>query len=525
MSGIVLNEDCNHFVYTRDRAGIAVGPKELDDFILQYRGTQLTDFCLNVNGSIGWYPCKSRDNALVCLRRAIDAGKLPAADSVPPDPNRYVRLLEDIYVRQGLPMHKIWCDRLRECGIHPWISLRVNDVHCNDDEENFLHSSFFREHHALRRGAHHELGACDYFDNALDFCCPEVRQHLMDLVVEVLDDFDPYGLELDWMRECTSLRIGREAEGTALLNEFMRQVGQEIRKAEQKHGHPIKLAVRVPSDPLLCLRLGLDVFDWIDAGLIDLLTVTSRWATVDNDMPVDLWKRLVKGKNVTLAAGLEILLDPMFTEPHKVFLFNSPDTARGSAAAYLSMGAERIYLFNYMDSLDERPEMAMLRGDAYRRLLSELGSLETIGDKPRRHVVTYNDVKAPGVPHRNPLPLECARRGSGNPAFVGKPEYKTLRIPTGPMPEKAEAVLVLGLPDPDLTAADFSVYLNAEPLVMRAKIALPQPCRPELTYYAFPIKLRPDFPSVSLAEIACAAPDKKFTVEWAEIGINEGYLD
>ena len=45
----------------------------------------------------------------------------------------YVEVLKSIYFDQGLDMYQIWIARLREIGINPWISLRTNDVHNNDD--------------------------------------------------------------------------------------------------------------------------------------------------------------------------------------------------------------------------------------------------------------------------------------------------------------------------------------------------------------------------------------------------------
>lgn len=514
--GVYFNEDCNHFIYTRARDGIAVGEKELRDFILQYKGSGITDFFINVSGSTGWYPCKSRDNALGNYHRAVADGRI--GSTIDPRNAKYVELLCDIYERQGLPMHKIWVDTLREIGINPWISIRTNDVHNNDDESNYLHSSFFREHKNLRRGAHH--GACEYFDNALDFYCPEVREHLFELVCEVLGDFDMYGLEMDWMREIYSLRIGKELEGTQIMTEFMRRVKAEVKKAEGKWGHPIQLGVRMPADPLLALRLGFDIIEWINEGLIDLVVPTGRWATTDNDMPIDFWKRIIGDKPVKLVAGLEILVDSMFTEPDKKVMYQSVESARGSAAEYLAMGVDGVYLFNFMDDPTHKITITdFFDDDKYIKTIREMSSLERLGDLPRRHIVTYCDIRVPGIPHKNPLPLECGLRGSGNPYFVGKPEYKTLRIPTGIIPKGARAALVIGV---DKTrkaeGSDFIVFLNAEKLNFSGKVELPKPAYPDLEFFRFGIENADRLPIADIVEIAAAK--EPFTVKWAEIDVN-----
>lgn len=516
MGGILFNEDCNHFIYTRYRNHIKVGLKELHEFIDQYQDTGVTDFFLNVNGSIAWFPCESRDDALRNYERVKKAGgnldgELPLSNG------GYVEVLKNIYFDQGLDMYQIWIARLREIGINPWISLRTNDVHNNDDENHFLHSSFFRENKEKRRGLHHTLGACDYYDNALDFCYPEVREHLFALAAEVLQKFDMHGLELDWMREIYSLRIGREEQGAKYITELMERIRREADKAERKWGHPIQIAVRLPADPLLALRLGFDFFEWVDRGLVDLITVTPRWATSDNDMPIDFWKKLLAGKPVKLAAGQEVLIDSMFTEPKKAVLYNSVETARGTAAANLAMGADFVYLFNYMD--DPSGELALFCGEQYQSLLQELGSEEALIGKPRRHIVTYRDVKAPGIPHKNPLPLECAKRGSGNPAFVGKSEYKTLRIPVGKVAPGTKLYFVLGVDEGrGLSESDFDVFLDAEKLNYTGRTTLPAPCYPGLEYHAFEIANRPEMPTAHIVEIA--AMREPFTVKWAEIAID-----
>ena len=515
MGGIIFNEDCNHFIYTRYRSHIKVGIKELHEFVDQYKGTGITDFFLNVNASIAWFPCESRDDAFRNYERVKKAGGNLDGE-IPASNGGYVEVLRDIYIKQGLNMYEIWIARLREIGINPWISIRTNDVHNTDDENNFLHSSFFRENKKKRRGLHHSMGACDYYDNALDFCCPEVREHLFALAAEVLSKFDMHGLELDWMREIYSLRIGCEEQGAKLITELMERIRREADKAEKKWGHPIQIAVRLPASPLLCLRLGFDFFEWVDKGLVNLITVTPRWATSDNDMPIDLWKKMLAGKSVRLAAGQEVLIDPIFTEPKKVILYNSIETARGTAAANLAMGADTVYLFNYMD--DPSGELSQFYGEQYKTMLKELGSEEALMDKPRRHVVTYCDIKAPGVPHRNPLPLECARRASGNPVFVGKPEYKTLRIPVGKVSLNAKMRLILGVDEGrGLTGADFDVFLDGEKLNYIGRVTPPAPCYPGLEYHSFEITNKPGMPAAHIAEIA--AMREPFTVKWAEIEI------
>ncbi len=56
-----------------------------------------------------------------------------------------------------------------------------------------------------------------------------VREHQMSFVRELLERYDPDGLELDWMRFGYHLTPGREQEEGTILTEFVR----EVRDADQ----------------------------------------------------------------------------------------------------------------------------------------------------------------------------------------------------------------------------------------------------------------------------------------------------
>jgi len=119
-----------------------------------------------------------------------------------------------------------------------------------------------------------------------------------------------------------------------------------------------------------------------------------------------------------LAAGLEVLIRAYPDErPYRI---NSLETVRGAAASLLDRGADRVYLFNYMDGMEMD----------YPALLREVGSLETLRGKARRHVITYPDTWAPGEARAVALPAE-----------VKKGQWQAFRVPVGPRPESGRVVL------------------------------------------------------------------------------------
>ncbi len=157
----------------------------------------------------------------------------------------------------------------------------------------------------------------------------------------------------------------------------------------------MKLGVRVPSDPKTALGLGFDAPAWAREGLVDLVVVTPRWATLQFDMPLAKWRELL-GDRVTLAGGLEVLYKPCGEVlPRAV----TTQEATGAAVSVLSGGADAVYLFNYFQ--DGHPGWSVAD---YQRTLRAFSSLDELSRRPRRQAVTYRDVTVPGEAYQPPLP-------------------------------------------------------------------------------------------------------------------------
>jgi len=140
--------------------------------------------------------------------------------------------------------------------------------------------------------------------------------------------------------------------------------------------------------------MGLDALTWAREGLIDLLVVTPRWATLEFDMPIQRWRQMLRGSKVTLAGGLEVRYQPCPGGPASVV---TPELARGAAVSVLSQGADAVYLFNFFQSnLWSRP--------VYQNTLKSMVSLDSLLKLPRSVGVTYRDITAPGENYQAPLP-------------------------------------------------------------------------------------------------------------------------
>lgn len=319
--------------------------------------------------------------------------------------------------------------RCRHHDISPWISLRMNDVHENDNLEHPFHSPLWRRPELFRQG--HP----GYYARALDYAHAEVRDHYRALIVETLQRYDIDGLELDFMREPYLFSQGKEQEGSKILTQWLREMRQLVDEAATRREHPIMLGVRVPSDVETALGLGLDAPTWAKEGLVDLVVATPRWATMHFDIPLAAWRKVL-GDGVTLAGGLEILCRPY---PGGQVQFRDPEYAVGAAVSVLSGGGDAVYLFNHFQN-GTWPE------PGYQHLLNAFSSLEQLQRLPRRHAITYREVMVPGEAYRAPLPA------SGT--------MLSFSLPLGPTPavgSHAEAIIEVAAKDVDVEVPTVSV--------------------------------------------------------------------
>lgn len=508
MSGIIFNEDPNHYIFTRVRAGVKRVTKQmLVDFIDQYKDTNITDFLICLNASLTMYPSKRTQSALDKYREWEKAGKLIGKenDDVLNCTQLLCKMEED-----GIEMHSVWIEELRRIGIRPWISIRMNDIHDSTNKDAFLPSEFTQSHPEYHRASHR--GDTGYYDYALDYSHKEVREHYLTVISEALDTFDADGIELDFMREIYCAGIGREYETVKIMTEFFYDAVKLVRAAEKKYGHRILIGTRMPDTPEKALRLGFDVISWARSGNLDLLTITPRWTSADGDMPIDLWKTIISGTGTVLAAGLETLLDA-YNRRGRKYSYNTLETALGFSCAYDFLGADKIYLFNYMDCpvIRDAENESIFMPENYKFFLQTAGNAEKETDAVRRHVLSFNDVYAVGCATRRPLPISFAER-------EGIPDYTAVRIPTGNIPEGRRVYFIIGTErGKGNTGEDYSIYANTVFCPYSGMCERKAPMYPDLDYFSYEIKNDGKLPPVTVAEVGIKKGEGK--VHWIEIEV------
>ncbi len=272
------------------------------------------------------------------------------------DPNRRfeAQLCKNVLAlhEQGCDYPKRMIDAARRNHLKAWISLRMNNGHNPHLPDHPGHSTIWKSHPEWR------------LSHGLDYEQPEVREHYMKLVREVCTRYDLDGLELDYLRFWLYFREGRQHEGGKLMTDFVKQARAATQGASKRLGHPVKLAVRVPTTPWIAHMHGLDAVTWAKAGLVDLIVASPFWPSVDSDVPIETWKGLLIGTNVPVALSLESGI-----HPGTVNRTVTHEEMRGILASAWHRGADAVYFFNLFTG----PYQRWPRED-HDRLLRDAGS-------------------------------------------------------------------------------------------------------------------------------------------------------
>ena len=392
MAGIIINEYFENFMASRpmDKMTEAGLKEQIDNYARQQ--VEMIVFC--GNGMRAMFDSHVFEPLWKDMEELPDGRLMYRGSEVTNDPlpvKNNAMNCKRLYENNENPF-KTRIDYARSKGIKAGASMRMNDVHWALKPEFLMHSDFWREHPEFRRAAYQPT----WTGQALDYAVPEVRERALALIREYLERFDFDAIEVDWMRTPPHFKPGFEAQGLHILNDFMREVRQIADRAAEKSGHSVDVLVRVPTDPDTARRHGFDVVRWVKEKWVSHVTVTNYYATTDFDPPLELWRMLL-GDEISLAAGLDINCRQNFNIP--LGFRNTAEIIKGYAASFLYRGASKMYFFNHMDG----NKSCMYDFNQFQNVLVCAGSLETVEPEKRRHVVTFNDMNAPGTPFKGPL--------------------------------------------------------------------------------------------------------------------------
>ncbi len=452
VNGIMLNNDADGTLHNVGGNTDTVTEEDFIGAIMQYKDTQVTDFMLTVCNEIATYPSNVWTSYLDKYHQTEENGI--AVDYTEAAPCKGAH---HIWETLGIDYIGLWAETLNDIGINPWLSFRMNDAHERNVATHWLQSDYFHENPHLYRVKHHNF--VSYMDKTYDYTYPEVREHYLQLINEALSRYDVYGLELDFQRERFLWHIGGEHRGLDIFNQFMRELYDVVAIYEEKYGHDIKIAVRVPSDPQTCYEFGLDVITWAAEGTVDHVTVTGRFECTDFDMPIRLWDSILTPYGVTLAAGI----DTAYVRPNtsKGNMGWTPELYAGFCASAYSQGADKIYILNMNTSVtsftsdDERftigTDSTINSSNSRWIFTTNMGSYDKVIEMNRRCIITFND--SPALWNKYQFTLSKT---------ISRGTVTTLRIPVGDITVGSKVTLDISMPKAQLEYGIVPrVYINS----------------------------------------------------------------
>lgn len=290
------------------------------------------------------------------------------------------------FLQQGTDGLRMSSEFAREHGIETIWTLRMNDIHDAWTPE-FL--SDWKRADPTRVMSTREA-SMTYDDRRrlwtlVDFEHPDVEPRLIEIIREVLQNYDIDGVELDFLRAPFYFRSGFAGkpatdEQIGVLTRIVRNIRSLVLDESRKQQRVFLLAARVPSTIVLCRRIGIDIAAWLDGNLIDTLTLGGGYITFD--LPIQ--------DMVTLAHRHGIPVYPclsqsglMYRSPRGTSTRQAPEAWFGAASALWAGGADGIYTFNLFPGPGSDQDRRYAT-----KVLSAIGSEETLRSSTIQYAIS-----------------------------------------------------------------------------------------------------------------------------------------
>ncbi len=271
-------------------------------------------------------------------------------------------------------------------------SFRMNDTHVKSDPHGLLASNFWQTHQHFRLWD--ATDAKSYYNAALDYSFPDVRNLYLTMIEEVANRYDVDGIELDFCRTPYYFQPSEAWEKRNILTDFVADVRRILKEAEKKKGREILLVGRVPFGENRLKKAGMDLESWFAKKLVDILVMSNL--SNDYSLEIEPWLTLARKNNVLFYPSIES--DPSTYNRYFYELvsnpvapahnFNTPkipgltaNRVRAMAQQFLSQKPDGIYMFNYPCILNERKNNRYNDPATFKLLtkpLSQLGSIATL---------------------------------------------------------------------------------------------------------------------------------------------------
>ena len=296
--------------------------------------------------------------------------------------HRNARMMMD----SGKDPLRIVCERAQAKGLPIYITLLVNQGRRGTREEDARSSNFRWENLHLEIGAKGDLKDFPGSTN-LDFKHNEVRSERFAIIEEVLQNYPVDGFELQLNYDSPAVAFFHPQE-IAAGREIMTAWVKQVHNAVKASGQGRELAIRVPASVETCYALGLDIQEWIQQGIVDVLIGETDTRLMDQLADFRPLVQAARNSECRIHASIQ-------PEMHSDRLDNgSIEVIRAVACNYWAQGIDGLYLAQWWTAWP-------YKSDFYEQL-REVAHPDVMAPKDKFYYIPTQ--RRPNDQYKKPLP-------------------------------------------------------------------------------------------------------------------------
>lgn len=262
-------------IYNNDGDDIFAGGATTREKFLEQRhtpllGTQVDSIYYNTTQSFNYYIHKT------------DVAEMFLTGEEPVPENNLPKFLAE--QTDGLRMS---CEFAHAHGMESMWTMRMNDIH--DAKAPVFVPQWKKDNPRCIMAALADVENLEdrrRLWSLVDFENREVEPRILAIIEEVLRNYPVDGIDLDFLRAPFYFRTAYEGkpateEQTNILTRLATRIRQLILTESERQGKPFLLTCRVPVTEAFCKYIGIDIRHWIQANLIDTLSIGGGYVVFD----------------------------------------------------------------------------------------------------------------------------------------------------------------------------------------------------------------------------------------------------
>lgn len=238
----------------------------------------------------------------------------------------------------------------------------------------------------------------------LDYSFPEVRQRYRAAIVEVANEYDVDGIELDFTRSPYFFQPSEAWDKRAILTRFVRDIRDTLNRIGAKRNRPLPLVLRVACTERALTIAGIDLRQWIKERLAPILVISELannfnqsiepWLSLCREAGVQLYPAVEAGSAANAAHDFysPLVRNPLAPRHDGAVPVASMDESlglqRAAAQNFLAQKPAGIAMFNYACKLAEGKNIMHADPAAFHQatsVLREMGSLKTLARQHKHY--------------------------------------------------------------------------------------------------------------------------------------------